>query len=122
MHAQHHEYKIPNTPLAGIYGDTLESALIAHFAFWPVLVFPTSYGALAIFAFIISFAVQLNHSGRRIEIPYLYTTRFHLAHHALRRCNFAEHTCVWDWLFGTLHIPVSYESLWADTVIKPRLT
>lgn len=113
VHSLHHEIPLPNSPLAGIYGDALESFIVACFAFWMPVVFASyiSFGGLFLFAMMISFLVQLNHSGHRIDIPWIFSTRFHLAHHVKYNVNFAEHTALWDWLFGTLYMPQTYEEL-----------
>lgn len=113
IHSLHHENALPNSPLAGIYGDALESFVIAGFAFWMPVAFASciNFGALFLFAMIISVFVQLNHSGHRIDVSWIFSTRFHLAHHVKYNVNFAEHTALWDWLFGTLYMPKSYEEL-----------
>jgi sterol desaturase/sphingolipid hydroxylase (fatty acid hydroxylase superfamily) len=80
MHAQHHEFHTPNNTFAGIYGDAFESALIAFFALWPLMIIKTQITAIVIFLFIIGFFVQLNHSGRKVELGIFYTGKIGIKH------------------------------------------
>jgi sterol desaturase/sphingolipid hydroxylase (fatty acid hydroxylase superfamily) len=103
MHEMHHQNKFPNNAIDGIYGDMLEGFTIGCFAFWQICVFPAPFSASLSFLLFLAFFVQLNHSGHQVSIPWLaYNSRLHLLHHQKGVVNFAEHTPIWDWLFGTL--------------------
>lgn len=104
MHAIHHEYNIPNGIIAGLYGEIIESTIVASFAMWPISVFHLPLVSVAIYFFIITWFVQLNHSGRKVVIPYLYTYKYHYNHHKLRNCNYCEHLPIYDYLFRTLNL------------------
>jgi len=108
IHSQHHEFASPKGVFDAIYGDAFEGALVASFAICQMMVFSVPISSIVIFLFLISVFVQFNHSGRMVEIPYIYTARFHYLHHRRYKVNFAEHLMIWDYLFGTLYLPDSY--------------
>lgn len=110
IHYQHHEYNNPNSPLASIYGDFIEGVIITFFAIGQLFYLSAPVESYLLFLGLVSILAQLNHSGRRVEISYLYNSRFHYYHHKYRRYNFAEHLPILDWLGGTLHLPADYES------------
>jgi sterol desaturase/sphingolipid hydroxylase (fatty acid hydroxylase superfamily) len=108
IHKQHHENNAPSGVYDSIYGDAFEGTLVASFAILQMMVFSVPCSSVALFLFLISVFVQFNHSGRKVEIPYLYTARFHYYHHRRYKVNFAEHLMIWDYLFGTLYLPPTY--------------
>eukprot|EP00762_Andalucia_godoyi_P005836 ANDGO_06897.mRNA.1 C-5 sterol desaturase len=121
VHAWHHENSLPCGFLDGIYGDAFEGSLISVFALWPMCVFRFTSSGTALYVMYIAITVQLNHSGRKVEIPWLfYTARMHFYHHQRRIVNYAEHLPIWDWLFGTLYLPTDYEIVGASTANKVR--
>ena len=104
VHMQHHENNSPRSVLDAIYGDALESTIIAFFAVGQMMVFPMPVSSVVLFLFLISFFVQINHSGRKVKIPLLYTYELHTAHHRYFKVNFAEHLMLWDFVFGTINL------------------
>jgi len=104
MHAIHHEYNMPNSIIAGLYGDSFELFLITSFALWPPCVFKVSIPAMCIYLWITAFFAQMNHSGKKVVIPFIYTYKYHYNHHKFRNCNYCEHLMLWDYLFGTLNL------------------
>jgi len=56
--------------------------------------------AIAACLWVNSFVGSLGHS--RLDLDFLgFSTRFHAAHHAYYKCNFAQNFEIWDRLFGT---------------------
>ena len=115
MHSQHHENMFPQNPIEAIYGDFIEGAMVSWFYFIQCCVYPTLpasvVGAMAI---MIVLSAQWNHSGVHVKVPWLfYDSERHLWHHMEHNCNFAEHTPVWDILFGT-----AKEGNWAARIKK----
>ena len=108
IHKQHHENVAPSGVYDSIYGDAFEGTLVASFAICQMMIFKLPCSSVALFLILISVFVQFNHSGRKVEIPYIYTARFHHYHHLRYKVNFAEHLMIWDYLFGTLFLPESY--------------
>ncbi|KAF0972322.1 hypothetical protein FDP41_009225 [Naegleria fowleri] len=104
FHQQHHENCAPRGVLDAIYGDSLESLIVALCASGQMMLFEFPISSVVIFLFLISFLVQVNHSGHCVEIPFLYNYRFHTSHHLHFRVNFSEHIMLWDYLFGTLKL------------------
>lgn len=104
MHAVHHEFNMPNSIIAGLYGDNIELIIITIFALWPLTIIPLPIGAVMTYLFLITFFVQLNHSGKKVSIPYIYTYKYHYNHHRLRNCNYCEHLMICDRIFGTLNL------------------
>ncbi|KAG2389222.1 hypothetical protein C9374_014622 [Naegleria lovaniensis] len=104
FHKQHHENCAPRGILDAIYGDSLESLIVATCGSGQMILFPFPISSVVIFLFLISFLVQMNHSGHRVQIPYFYNFKFHTTHHLHFRVNFSEHCMVWDYVFGTLKL------------------
>jgi sterol desaturase/sphingolipid hydroxylase (fatty acid hydroxylase superfamily) len=104
LHRSHKMHHLNNKPCSfwhSIYGDLIEGFAIGVFAHGTVMGWPISAPAALLFYSYIGLFVSLNHIGRDINIPFLYSSRFHQNHHIFRNCNFCEHTPVWDCLFGT---------------------
>lgn len=104
-HRMHHENSRPASFWNIIYGDLWEGGTISFFAWVPVLIAPISLPAFITYLFFIVFAVSLNHTGRDVQIPYIYNARYHQEHHISFTCNYSEHTPLWDMLFGTYRPP-----------------
>jgi len=111
IHRRHHENINPRSAFEGIYGDPFEGIIVGCFAICQMIVLPAPYSAFFLFLGLISLFVQFNHSGRKVELPFLfYTARYHHYHHKYFKVNFAEHFILWDYLFGTLYVPDGYEA------------
>ncbi|EFC41342.1 C-5 sterol desaturase-like protein [Naegleria gruberi] len=104
IHKWHHENNTPNGVCDAIYGDAFEGTLVAYFGVGQMMFFSLPASSICLFLFLISFFVQLNHCGRKVRIPYVYTYKFHAVHHRHFKWNFAEHLPVWDFLFGTMKL------------------
>ncbi|EFC46978.1 C-5 sterol desaturase [Naegleria gruberi] len=104
IHKWHHENNTPRGICDGIYGDAFEGTLVAYFAVGQMMFFSLPVSSICLFLLYISFFVQLNHSGRKVKIPYFYSFKAHAVHHRHFKYNFSEHIPLWDYLFGTLRL------------------
>lgn len=102
LHKQHHEYTQPCSIYHNIYQDYLEGLILSTTSLWPIAYVPVTIYGLLIYLFYIAFFVQLNHSGRKVFIPFVYHWLYHYVHHQKYVYNFCEYTYLWDWIFGTL--------------------
>jgi sterol desaturase/sphingolipid hydroxylase (fatty acid hydroxylase superfamily) len=103
LHKYHHHYKSPR-PFDDLFIHPVEAAGYYCILYSPAFV----VGRMPVAAFLMYMAVMgvcgvLDHCGVHVDTP-VYSTRFHDAHHALTRVNFAFPFPLMDLIHGTFAV------------------
>lgn len=112
FHAIHHSAEAMDW-LAGSRLHLVDAVLTRGLTYIPLYVLGFSEAAIAGYVVIVVFQATFIHANVRWEFArlsrILATPCFHHWHHSAEReaidKNFAVHTPVWDWLFGTYYMP-----------------
>lgn len=117
FHAIHHSIEDMDW-LAGSRLHLVDVIVTRGLTYVPIFVLGFSREALAIYVFIVAAQATFIHANVRWELRSLrravVTPAFHHWHHAAEPDaidkNFAVHTPIWDWLFGTYYLPERWPS------------
>ncbi len=117
VHSLHHQARTP-THIDALYVHPLETT-IGLFLFLgsiPLVAAltgsPLHAGSMALATLVFTEINRINHTF--VNLPYFpfkpldYITSIHAAHHVdMNQGNYATLTMIYDWMFGTLEVPVS---------------
>lgn len=118
-HAPHHA--IRNLSAANSWHHWSEIVMFAIFVSLPLSLLSPAFGPRSLLVgLILSWQPIYLHSSTRLQLGPLrwliVDSRYHRIHHSLEprhfEKNFGAATPLWDWLFGTLHMPTKGE--WPD--------
>ena len=112
FHAIHHSADVMDW-LAGSRLHLVDAAVTRAISYVPMYIL--GFSESAIFAYVVWVVIQATfiHANVRWQFswlrPVLVTPAFHHWHHSASSeavdKNFSVHSPLWDWLFGTLHMP-----------------
>lgn len=111
-HAIHHSAEAMDW-LAGARLHLVDTIVTRGLTYVPIYVLGFSQTAIAVYVVIVVVQATFIHANVRWEFPllrrFVATPCFHHWHHAAEPQavdkNFAVHTPLWDWLFGTYYMP-----------------
>eukprot|EP00877_Chromochloris_zofingiensis_P009675 jgi/Chrzof1/4961/Cz15g06130.t1 len=106
MHYLHHEYMSPNGGSALMYVHPVDIFLSNVLTLAPMLMYPTYGVTVVIFGLYSLITTTAGHTGLEFEnkfLQWLFDPQYHLEHHRLLRCNYAEHFTIMDRLMGTYY-------------------
>lgn len=117
FHAVHHSATTMDW-LAGSRLHLVDVLVTRSATYVPIYLLGFSLPAFAVYLALVVVQATFIHANVRWELPRLgrlvVTPRFHHWHHsdapAAIDKNFAVHTPLWDWLFGTHHLPATFPS------------
>ena len=109
IHKHHHRQSLPYRGYLDAANESPIEQVLGLGCVWiSVKIVTATFGlhALSCFIFfaIFAFFAMLNHTPFDFQLGFLglnYTTRAHETHHRLLRCNYAQNTMLWDYIFGT---------------------
>lgn len=112
FHAVHHSAEAMDW-LAGSRLHLVDAVLTRGLAYVPIYVLGFSQSAIFAYLFIVAVQATFIHANVRWEFSwvrgFVATPCFHHWHHSAEPeaidKNFAVHSPLWDWLFGTYHMP-----------------
>lgn len=117
FHAVHHSATTMDW-LAGSRLHLVDVIVTRSATYVPIYLLGFSLPAFAVYLGLVVVQATFIHANVRWELPWLgrfvVTPRFHHWHHsdapdAIDK-NFAVHTPLWDWLFGTHYLPATFPS------------
>ena len=112
FHAIHHSAEAMDW-LAGSRLHFADAVITRSLTYVPLFLLGFSEKAIAVYVVVVVIQATFIHANVRWQFPLLQrwvaTPCFHHWHHAAEReaidKNFAVHSPVWDWLFGTYYLP-----------------
>ena len=112
FHAIHHSTEVMDW-LAGSRLHFADAVITRSLTYVPLFLLGFSEKAIAVYVVVVVIQATFIHANVRWQFPILQrwvaTPCFHHWHHAAEReavdKNFAVHSPIWDWLFGTYYMP-----------------
>ncbi len=112
FHAVHHSTEVMDW-LAGSRLHFADAVVTRSLTYIPLFLLGFSEKAIAVYVVVVVIQATFIHANVRWQFPFLQrwvaTPCFHHWHHAAEKQavdkNFAVHSPIWDWLFGTYYMP-----------------